>query len=349
MSTEELLKIEPSVLTFQFELNKQASCSIRLSNNTQKRVAFKVMTTNPKKYWVQFNVGIISPRSTKDITVTMQSQKKAPPSMQCKDKFLIQSIVPSSGATVEDFRSLFNKEGHPIQKCKLEVVYNIVPQVPSSIPDGSLSNVTENRVAFKVKTTNTIKYCVIPSKGFVLPRSTCDITVKMQAQNEFPPDVKCSDKFLIQSIVANAAATTNDIPTDMFNKCKECKLRVEYVFWPHPPSTMTSEEGSSWNVSNVEARNSSNPKVVPGHDRIVNNGRDVILGLIIIGLFGIVIWCIMKMAMLLIGSLIFLMTTVVIKMVNKMVSDSVEDWVVKALFYIFVHFLFGRRNNVHGL
>lgn len=37
----------------------------------------------------------------------------------------------------------------------------------------------------------------------------------MQAQNEFPPDVKCSDKFLIQSIVANAAATTNDIPTDM--------------------------------------------------------------------------------------------------------------------------------------
>ncbi|XP_022846761.1 uncharacterized protein LOC111369476 [Olea europaea var. sylvestris] len=112
---------------------------------------------------------------------------------------------------------------------------------------------------------------------------------------------------------------------------------------------MTSEKGFSRNVSDVEARNSNNPEVVPGHDRNVNNGRDVILGLIIIGLFGIVIWCIMKIAMLLIGSLIFLMTKVVIKMVNQMVSDSVEDWVVKALFYIFVHFLFGRCNNVHGL
>lgn len=379
MSTEELLKIEPPVLTFQFELNKQASCSIRLSNKTQKHVAFKVMTTNSTKYWVQLNVGIISPRTTLDITVTMQSQKEAPPSMQCKDKFQIQSAVASSGATIEDVRRLFNKEGHPIQKCKLDVVYNIVPQIPSSVPVGStrvrklldvkpselqflfelnkelsrsfqLSNVTENRVAFKVKTTNTKKYCVIPIKGFVLPRSTCDITVKMRAQDEFPPDMKCSDKFLILSTVANSAATTKDITVDMFNKAEECKLRVEYVFQPHPPSTMsvTSEEGSFRNVSTVEARNSNNPEVVPGHDRNVNNGGGVILGFIIIGLFGIVIWYIMKMAMPLIGSLMLLMTMLVMKMVNKIVADSVEDWIVKALFYVFVHLLFGRRNNVHG-
>ncbi|CAI9775554.1 unnamed protein product [Fraxinus pennsylvanica] len=319
MRTEELLKIEPPVLTFQFELNKQASCSIRLSNKTQKHVAFKVKTTNPTNF--EFAC----------FAVTMQSQKEAPPSMQCKDKFQIQSAVASSGATIEDVRRLFNEEGHPIQKCKLEVVYNIVPQIPSSVPVGStrvrklldvkpselqflfelnkelscsfqLSNVTENRVAFKVETTNTKKYCVIPMKGFVLPRSTCDITVKMQAQNEFP-DAKCSDKFLIQSTVANSAATTKDITVDMFNKAEECKLRVEYVFQPHPPSRMsvTSEEGSLRNVSTVEARNLNNPEVVPGHDRNVNNGGDIILGLIIIGLFGIVIWYIMKMAMPLIG------------------------------------------------
>lgn len=106
MSTEELLNIEPPVLSFPFELHQQASCSIRLSNNTQRHVAFKVMTTCPKKYCVQPNVGTVLPRSTLDITVTMQRQTEAPPRMQCTDKFLIQSAVASPGTTIKDIRRL---------------------------------------------------------------------------------------------------------------------------------------------------------------------------------------------------------------------------------------------------
>lgn len=34
--------------------------------------------------------------------VTMQAQKEAPPDMQCKDKFLLQSVVASPGATTKD-------------------------------------------------------------------------------------------------------------------------------------------------------------------------------------------------------------------------------------------------------
>jgi len=34
--------------------------------------------------------------------VTMQGQKEAPPDMQCKDKFLLQSVVASPGATAKD-------------------------------------------------------------------------------------------------------------------------------------------------------------------------------------------------------------------------------------------------------
>jgi len=34
--------------------------------------------------------------------VTMQSQKEAPLDMQCKDKFLLQSVVASPGATTKD-------------------------------------------------------------------------------------------------------------------------------------------------------------------------------------------------------------------------------------------------------
>jgi hypothetical protein len=36
------------------------------------------------------------------VAVTMQAQRLAPPDMQCKDKFLVQSIVAPSGITVKD-------------------------------------------------------------------------------------------------------------------------------------------------------------------------------------------------------------------------------------------------------
>ena len=35
-------------------------------------------------------------------SVTMQAQKEAPPDMQCKDKFLLQSVKTNDGATPKD-------------------------------------------------------------------------------------------------------------------------------------------------------------------------------------------------------------------------------------------------------
>lgn len=32
----------------------------------------------------------------------MQAQKEAPQDMQCKDKFLVQSVIANSGATAKD-------------------------------------------------------------------------------------------------------------------------------------------------------------------------------------------------------------------------------------------------------
>lgn len=36
------------------------------------------------------------------LAVTMQAQKEAPQDMQCKDKFLLQSVVAPAGATAKD-------------------------------------------------------------------------------------------------------------------------------------------------------------------------------------------------------------------------------------------------------
>ncbi|XP_062146644.1 vesicle-associated protein 1-2-like [Alnus glutinosa] len=139
MSTGELLGIEPIELKFPFELKKQISCSLQLSNKTDNYVAFKVKTTNPKKYCVRPNTGVVLPRSTCDVIVTMQAQKEAPPDMQCKDKFLLQSVKTNDGVTPKDITTeMFNKEaGHVVEECKLRVVYVSPPQPPSPVPEES--------------------------------------------------------------------------------------------------------------------------------------------------------------------------------------------------------------------
>ncbi|CAH9108384.1 unnamed protein product [Cuscuta epithymum] len=139
MSNGELLRIEPVDLQFPFELKKQISCSMHLTNKTDNHVAFKVKTTNPKKYCVRPNTGILTPLAACDVIVTMQAQKEAPTDMQCKDKFLLQSVVVSPDTMAKDIiPEMFNKEsGNHVDECKLRVVYATPPQPPSPVREGS--------------------------------------------------------------------------------------------------------------------------------------------------------------------------------------------------------------------
>ncbi|KAH1164161.1 hypothetical protein GLYMA_01G210100v4 [Glycine max] len=69
----------------------------------------------------------------------MQAQKDAPADMQCKDKFLLQSVKVDDGTTAKDITAeMFNKEvGHVVEECKLRVVYVSPTQPPSPVPEGS--------------------------------------------------------------------------------------------------------------------------------------------------------------------------------------------------------------------
>ncbi|XP_021904999.1 vesicle-associated protein 2-2-like isoform X1 [Carica papaya] len=129
--TTELLDIQPGELKFEFELKKQGTCSIQLNNKSDHFVSFKVKTTSPKKYCVRPNTGIIKPKTICDCIVTMQAQRVAPPGLECKDKFLIQSIVVPFGATDEDITSdMFGKNsGRCIEEKKLRVF--LLPKPPS--------------------------------------------------------------------------------------------------------------------------------------------------------------------------------------------------------------------------
>ncbi|KAK8467941.1 hypothetical protein PHAVU_007G183900 [Phaseolus vulgaris] len=143
MSKAPIIEFEPKELRFIFELKKQSSCSIRLTNNTFDYVAFKVKTTSPKKYSVRPNVGVLMPKATCEFIVTMQAQREAPEDMVCKDKFLIQSTVVPAETTSDDVTSsLFVKDGRKyIEENKLKVTLISPPNSPDLSPiNGDFAN-----------------------------------------------------------------------------------------------------------------------------------------------------------------------------------------------------------------
>ncbi|CAM8936732.1 unnamed protein product [Rhodiola kirilowii] len=138
MSTGGFLNIHPFELKFPLEERKVTSCCMQLTSKTDQNVAFKVKTTNPNKYSVSPNAGIVEPGSTCIVTVMMKAQKEVPADIGCKDKFLLQSVVAPSGITKNDITSeMFKKkEVKVVEVFKLRVVY-ILAKPPSSVPKGS--------------------------------------------------------------------------------------------------------------------------------------------------------------------------------------------------------------------
>ncbi|PON64617.1 Vesicle-associated membrane-protein-associated protein [Parasponia andersonii] len=121
----QLISVLPDELNFPFELEKQSFCDLKIVNNTEHYVAFKVKTTSPKKYFVRPNTGVVLPGDSCVIRVTLQAQREYPPDMQCKDKFLLQSTIVAPNTDVDDLpQDTFNKEsGRALEECKLRVVY----------------------------------------------------------------------------------------------------------------------------------------------------------------------------------------------------------------------------------
>ncbi|RWW32707.1 hypothetical protein BHE74_00029311 [Ensete ventricosum] len=79
----------------------------------------------------------------------MQAPKEAPPDMQLKDKFLVQSTVVPYGTTEEDIvPSFFSKEnGRYIQENKLRVILVSPPHSPALEPiNGALMQEPANEI-----------------------------------------------------------------------------------------------------------------------------------------------------------------------------------------------------------
>ncbi|XP_006647598.1 vesicle-associated protein 1-2-like [Oryza brachyantha] len=183
--SRDLLGIDPPELIFPFELKKQISCSLHLTNKTDEYVAFKVKTTSPKKYCVRPNNGIVAPRSTSDVLVTMQAQREAPPDMQCKDKFLVQSAIVKQDLSPQDITGdVFTKQsGNVVDEVKLRVVYT-TPQ-PTSANGGSeegLGSLSDQEATKGPRESETITSEALISKLKVEKNSAIQQNIKLQEE-----------------------------------------------------------------------------------------------------------------------------------------------------------------------
>ena len=87
------VKWEPACLTFPVALQKSAVQELRATNATEETYSFKVKTTNPRRYSVRPNVGIVLPGQVANVTVQLPAMKELPPDMnKCKDKFQVLTL-----------------------------------------------------------------------------------------------------------------------------------------------------------------------------------------------------------------------------------------------------------------
>ncbi|CAN6249662.1 unnamed protein product [Urochloa humidicola] len=143
---------------------------MQLTNRTDQFVAFKVKTTNPRKYSVKHSCGILLPRGSCNVTVTMHAPMEMLSDQHCKDKFLVQSVAVKDSATMKDFGpQLFTKApGRVIEDFKLRVVY-IAANPPSPVPeeDEEADSSPRSEVVCGVKSSSTFDAGTSPKSVLV--------------------------------------------------------------------------------------------------------------------------------------------------------------------------------------
>ncbi|KAK5163718.1 phosphatidylinositol-binding protein scs2 [Saxophila tyrrhenica] len=132
-----------------------------------------------------------------------------------------------------------------------------------------LRNPSSDPVAFKVKTTAPKQYCVRPNSGRIEGSGFVEVQVLLQAMKEDPPpDAKCRDKFLVQSVAispstdtsANVSQIWSNIEQTAKSSIQEKKIRVTFLAADGSESAATN--GVSHHEDEPPAYSSPSPAAV---------------------------------------------------------------------------------------
>ncbi|XP_046438705.1 vesicle-associated membrane protein/synaptobrevin-binding protein-like isoform X2 [Daphnia pulex] len=144
---EAILKIEPeNELRFRGPFKEPVSVVMKLSNNVEKKVCFKVKTTAPKRYCVKPTTGVIGAKETVTILVTLQPFDPNDPNEKGKHKFQVLSVLaPEADFNIE---TLWKESNLEINDWKLKCVLEIPDEgSTAAAPATTVTTLTSSAVA----------------------------------------------------------------------------------------------------------------------------------------------------------------------------------------------------------
>lgn len=117
-----------------------------------------------------------------------------------------------------------------------------------------LSNLTNERVVFKIKTTAPRRYCVRPNSGLVGPKEKSIITIMLQPQDFDPAAERGKHKFMVQSCLAPANFTADSSMDQVLketspDKVSESRLKCTFVEDEQPVSEAVASPISAVDVA----------------------------------------------------------------------------------------------------
>ncbi|GJN28263.1 hypothetical protein PR202_gb16368 [Eleusine coracana subsp. coracana] len=127
---EHMLGVEPLEIHFPLALDKEISCSVELTNDTDDYIAFMVSTTSLLQFRTQPKKDIIPPRSKCCVIIAVQAQENAP--LNYQTDFYVHSTTVDETLTAKDITDeLFDEEeGHVVDEVNLPVVFDVLPPLP---------------------------------------------------------------------------------------------------------------------------------------------------------------------------------------------------------------------------
>lgn len=135
-----------------------------------------------------------------------------------------------------------------------------------------LTNPTNQKIYFKIKTTAPKRYCVRPNNGVLKPKEVSEIAVCLQPCESDLME-KNKHKFMVQSVIAPDGDTddfVNDVWTDAYpDKIMDYKLKCVFE---HPTTNTAGGKTTAQNASNAVKYN------LTDSDTNTNNGKSKATG-----------------------------------------------------------------------
>jgi len=150
---------------------------------------------------------------------------------------------------------------------------------PFTVPVTSymkLTNPSNNRICFKIKTTAPKKYCVRPNSGLLNPKDVIEIAVSLQPF-EFDPTEKNKHKFMVQTMIAPEGEVNLDqlwkevTPESLMDSKLKCVFEMPVE---ENPSSTTMQDASN-TIEEKTKRIGDSPSVATHDGELVKAAKEV--------------------------------------------------------------------------